>query len=100
MVRINWTQKAKKDLKHISDFIAIDSKFFAIITIKEILKKVEILENFPKIGRTIPEINNTIFREIFYKNYRIMYKIVSENQIDILAVVHGARNFDNKLLND
>jgi|LakMenE01Jun11ns_1017448.scaffolds.fasta_scaffold9333925_3 addiction module RelE/StbE family toxin len=100
MVRINWTQKAKKDLKHISDFIAIDSKFFAIITIKEILKKVEILENFPKIGRTIPEINNTIFREIFYKNYRIMYKIVSDNQIDILAVVHGARNFDNKLLND
>jgi addiction module RelE/StbE family toxin len=100
MVRINWTQKAKKDLKHISDFIAIESKFFAIITIKEILKKVEILENFPKIGRTIPEINNTIFREIFYKNYRIMYKIVSDNQIDILAVVHGARNFDNKLLND
>jgi addiction module RelE/StbE family toxin len=100
MVRLNWTQKAKKDLKHISDFIAIDSKFFAIITIKEILKKVEILENFPKIGRTIPEINNTIFREIFYKNYRIMYKIVSDNQIDILAVVHGARNFDNKLLND
>ena len=100
MVRLNWTQKAKKDLKHISDFIALDSKFFAIITIKEILKKVEILENFPKIGRTIPEINNTIFREIFYKNYRIMYKIVSDNQIDILAVVHGARNFDNKLLND
>ena len=100
MVRINWTQKAKKDLKHISDFIAIDSKFFAIITIKEILKKVEILENFPKIGRTISEINNTIFREIFYKNYRIMYKIVSDNQIDILAVVNGARNFDNKLLND
>jgi addiction module RelE/StbE family toxin len=100
MVRINWTQKAKKDLKHISDFIALDSKFFAIITIKEILKKVEILENFPKIGRTIPEINNTIFREIFYKNFRIMYKIVSDNQIDILAVVHGARNFDNKLLND
>jgi addiction module RelE/StbE family toxin len=100
MVRINWTQKAKKDLKHISDFIALDSKFFAIITIKEILKKVEILENFPKIGRTIPEINNTIFREIFYKNYRILYKIVSDNQIDILAVVNGARNFDNKLLND
>jgi plasmid stabilization system protein ParE len=100
MVRLNWTHKAKKDLKHISDFIALDSKFFAIITIKEILKKVEILENFPKIGRTIPEINNTIFSEIFYKNYRIMYKIVSDNQIDILAVVHGARNFDNKLLND
>jgi addiction module RelE/StbE family toxin len=100
MVRLNWTQKAKKDLKHISDFIALDSKFFAIITIKEILKKVEILENFPKIGRIIPEINENNFREIFYKNFRIMYKIVSDNQIDILAVVHGARNFDNKLLND
>ena len=98
MVHINWTQKSKKDLKQLSDYISLDSKFYALVTTREIIKKVEILSNFPKIGRIIPEINENNFRELFYKNYRIMYKIVSNNQIDILAIIHGARNFENSLL--
>ncbi len=45
------------------------------------------------IGRIVPEFNNEILREIIYKDYRIVYKILKEENIEILAVYHGAKDF-------
>lgn len=97
MVRINWTINAKKDLKNIKEFIALDSVSYAKLTISKIIETVEILHEQPTIGKKIPEINLDNFREIIYKKYRIMYKIVSENRIDILQVFHSSRDFNLKL---
>lgn len=98
MVRINWTFESKKDLKQIKMYISLDSCFYAKLTISKIVEKVNVLYDYPYIGRIIPELNNEIFRELFYKNYRIMYKIVSKNQVDILTVYHSARNLDVTIL--
>jgi plasmid stabilization system protein ParE len=96
MVQINWTIDAKKDLKLILDYISNDSEYFAELTIAKIMGRVDILSNNVNIGKVIKEKMNPIYREILYKNYRIFYKVVSDNQVDILNVFHSSRHFNLK----
>ena len=55
-------------------------------------------KQFPLIGRVIPEIGNENFREIIYGNYRIMYKLVTKERIDLLTIFHSSRNFKSDKL--
>jgi mRNA-degrading endonuclease RelE of RelBE toxin-antitoxin system len=43
----------------------------------------------PLSGKITPELNKPKIRELNSGNYRIIYKIVSKNQIDILTVHNG-----------
>jgi len=87
MVYINWTLQAKSDLKNIADFIAKDSVKYARIHVMKIRKLTEVLKTHKQIGKVVTEIGELVFR-----NYRIIYKIVSENRIDILTIHHSARD--------
>ena len=91
MVRINWTELSVDDLKEIYDYIAEDSVRYAEITVNKIYNRAQILRNHPKSGKIVPEINDQDIREIISGNYRIVYRIVSENRVDILRIYHSAR---------
>ena len=91
MVKIVWTELSIDDLKDIFDYIAEDSKRYAQITVNKIYLKVQLIINNPFIGRIVPEINEKNIREIISGNYRIVYRIINENQADILRVYHSAR---------
>lgn len=97
MVLINWTEQSVLDLKNIYDYISKDSHHYAKITVKKIQVRTEVLKLYPLSGRIIPEINKVEFKELIEGNYRIMYKIVNEQRIDILSVYHSARNFSQLL---
>lgn len=96
MVYINWTLQAKSDLKNIADFIANDSIKYARIHILKIRKLTEILKTHPQIGRIVEELEKPDIRELVYRNYRIIYKIVSEDRVDILTVHHSARDLKGR----
>jgi len=51
---------------------------------------------FPKSGRIVPEYKDENLREKIYQNYRIVYRI-KKNLIEIVAIIHGARQFENVL---
>jgi len=53
-----------------------------------IFKLVEPLEDLPKPGRIVPEIERDDFREVIKGNYRIIYRVEPE-QVSILTVRHG-----------
>ena len=65
---------AKTDLKAIHDFITSDSKYYAKKVASDIVKRTTILEEYPKIGRKVPELNDENIREIFAYSYRILYQ--------------------------
>ncbi len=90
MTKIVWTNTATNDLKHIYDYIAIDSQIYAQALIEDIFTAVEQLETFPKSGRIVPELKEKDLREIFTGNYRIIYSI-KVKAIRILTIIHGAR---------
>ncbi|MBI4725794.1 type II toxin-antitoxin system RelE/ParE family toxin [candidate division TA06 bacterium] len=89
---VKWTIPAKRDLRLIFDYIALDSKFYARKVAFEIIEKTENLKFFPEIGRVVPEIGDPRIREIIVYSYRLVYEI-SAKKIEILALIHAKRNF-------
>ncbi len=90
MVIVVWTDFAIEDLRSIHEYISKDSKRYADRFVEKLLERVGQLESFPKSGRIVPEFNQVSVREIIEGNYRIIYKI-SSNQIAIVRVHHAAR---------
>ena len=91
MVRIVWTKASVNDLEEIYDYIAKDSIRYAVITTNKIYERVQLIKGKPFIGRIVPEFNNKLIREIITGNYRIIYTIKSETQVDIIRIYHTAR---------
>ena len=98
MVRINWTFQAKDDLKSIAEYISKDSVRYAKFQVIRLKNRTQILKQHPFIGKIVPEINSDKIRELIEGRYRIIYKIVSKNQIDILTVHHTAQDLTRRTI--
>ena len=98
MVKIVWTELSILDLKELFDYIAEDSNRYATLTVNRLYNRVQPISENPYMGRIVPEFNEKPIREILDGHYRIIYKIKSKNQIDILRVYHGARLLKKKNL--
>jgi plasmid stabilization system protein ParE len=90
---VRWTLQAADDLKAITEFIAADSPHYASLFAMDVLAAVERLVPFPHSGRTVPELDDPLVREILLGNYRIVYRVKGE-VVEILTVYHGARLLD------
>lgn len=91
MVKLIWTDQAINDLGDIGDYIAESSEKYAKLTVKKLFERPEILKTYPQSGRIVPEKNDENVRELIEGNYRIIYEIVSTDQVNILTVYHSAR---------
>ena len=91
MAVIRWTKIALKDLNSIYDFISVDSVFFAKQEIDGIYRRVLMLEKQTRLGRIVPEFQDENIRELIKGNYRIIYRIRSEQSISIIRIHHRAR---------
>jgi len=91
---VRWSLPARNDLKQIHDYIAEDSRYYARNVIQEIVAKTEKLTELPEIGRTVPEIRDQNIRELIVYSYRLIYE-VSESGVEILAIIHGRRDFNS-----
>ena len=87
-MRIIWSPLAVGRASEIADYIAQDKPSAAEKWIDTVFSKVEQLKSSPEIGRIVPEINDSQFRELIYGNYRIIYRIETK-QISILTIRHG-----------
>jgi len=96
MVRINWTFQAKDDLKAIAEYISKDSKRYAKFQVGRLKNRTRILKTQIRSGKIVPEINRENIRELIEGSYRIIYKIVEDNQIDILTIHHSARDLTRR----
>ena len=94
MANLNWSDQSILDLVNIADFIAKDSVRYAKITVTRIRVATRQLKSYPSSGRIVPETETENIREIILGNYRIIYCIVSPDQIDILTIHHSAKRLD------
>jgi toxin ParE1/3/4 len=91
--KIKWTEDGHSSFEDVIQYIAKDSPYYAGVFAEKILASIEKLKDFPESGRIVPEYNNPEIREIIYKSYRIVYKIV-EDAIFVVLVVHGSRDLE------
>jgi addiction module RelE/StbE family toxin len=100
MVEIIWTDFAIQDLNEIGEYIFKDSPKYSELTVSSLFDAPSILINNPKAGKMVPEFALQSIRELICGSYRIVYRIVSYERIDILTVYNCSRLIRNAIQPD
>jgi addiction module RelE/StbE family toxin len=90
-VKIVWTEPARQDLRQIFEYVAEENPNAARKLLSEIKECAVLLQDNPHMGR-IGRVDGTRELVITGTQYILPYR-VKENQIQILAVFHGARKW-------
>jgi toxin ParE1/3/4 len=69
---VNWSQRARADLKAVHDYIAKESPQNAKAAAREIRRRADGIEAAPLGGRKVPELNDEQVREIPAYSWRIL----------------------------
>jgi toxin ParE1/3/4 len=88
---VHWTETAMGHLDAIYVYIAQDSPQYALQMVDRLTRRSEQIAGHPLSGRSVPEFDVPQVREVLEAPYRIIYHI-KPDQIDVLAVLHAARN--------
>jgi len=91
---VKWMAHAKSQVRHIHDYIAQDSVLYARRTSEALVKKTIGLDELPRKGRKVPELNVDAVRELSLYSYRILYEIKSDKLIEVLAVIHKRHHLE------
>jgi addiction module RelE/StbE family toxin len=88
MAKVIWTEPALQDLDQIADYISLDNTITAKKLVRKSLDQVKYLKQHPKLGRSVPELNSSVYRELTVSPCRIFYRI--EN--DKIFIIHVKRS--------
>lgn len=91
---INLTETAYLDLEEVESYVSQSSPKIGREFVNKIFKKIEMLYDHPRVGRKVPEFENDRIRELLQGKYRIVYRIVSDELIEVLRIIHGSRLTD------
>lgn len=86
-MKVIWSYVAVGNLIESNRFIAKENPEAARSVINEIYETGNRIKEYPGKGRIVPELNKKNIREIFFRNYRIIYRVESK-RIIILTVRH------------
>ena len=90
-MKVHWTNTAERHLDAIFNYIAQTSQKYAKHMVDRLTRRSQQIAEYPLSGRKVPEYDFNQIREVIEGPYRIIYYIKSD-QIDVLAVIHGAMN--------
>lgn len=95
-MRVHWTSTALDHLLSIYEYIGRNSPEYADRVVDRLTRRSEQIGAFPGSGRRVPEYDRKDVREVIEAPYRIIYR-VREEQVDVLAVLHGAQQLPPEL---
>ncbi len=94
------TNDAARDLNELYDYIAVhDSPRKADYVLEQIEKTFSTLSEFPERGvypKELLKLGIREYREIFFKPYRIIYRVMDKN-VYVLLIVDGRRDMQSLL---
>ena len=83
-MKIVWSPLALEKLEASAKFIALDKPSAADKWVNDIFDRIDLLDSQPQLGREVPELLGSNYREVMFGSYRIIYKV--ENEIKILTL--------------
>ena len=95
-MRVHWTNAARRHLQAIHDYIAQDSKRYARRMVDRLTRRSLQLADQPLLGARAEKYEDQDIREVIVKPYRMFYR-VKPGQVDILAVIHSARELPSQI---
>lgn len=100
MATIRWTLRARLDVQDIRNFLARSSIQNAGAFEQSILDAVRRLEDFPRVGRIVPEFDREDLREILVPPYRVLYLTLKDEVVEVQAIYHSSRDLRRVLGNN
>lgn len=91
---VRWSRSALGDLDAIGAYFEHTSPQYARSIVSRLYAAVNVLSDHPRSGRAVPEVEHV--RELVREGYRIVY-LVSDDAVEILAVLHGRQDLERKL---
>jgi toxin ParE1/3/4 len=85
---VKWTEASWNDLEEVAEYISSDSPFYAAAFIEEVQEASRSLSYLVERGRVVPELNRSDIREIFVRNYRMIYQL-SKQIIFIIGFIQA-----------
>ena len=92
-----WTAQARADLAAIRAFINQDSPHYATVVVSRLIAATDRLVPFPESGRTVPEFDDPLIREVVHPPYRIVYRLVGRDEVHVLTLHHSSQAFPAEL---
>lgn len=92
-MNIIWSVRARKELREIRAYIALDSKFYASRMVGRIIARAEAAALSPTSGHPVHEYPEILLREIHEHPYRIIY-FVSGDTLHVVTIVHFKQQLD------
>ncbi|SDX17772.1 type II toxin-antitoxin system RelE/ParE family toxin [Thiocapsa roseopersicina] len=89
-MKVLWTDQAFERLAEIEEYIARDDPATAERFIDRLIDRSQALADHPGLGRTLPELPGSDFRELVEGNYRIVYRLHGD-AVAVLTVFEGHR---------
>jgi len=96
-VKVVWSPLAIERAAEEASFIARDKPEAARRWLEGIFKAIDRLERFPLSGRSVPEFDSAVHRQVTYKSHRMIYRIEGD-VIEILTVRRFKRLLDTSEL--
>jgi len=93
---VHLSAEAEHDLEVIGDYIASDNPARALSFLQELRSKCLGLADMPERFPLVPRYEATGVRRRGHGDYLIFYRVEAENVI-ILHILHGARNYNTIL---
>ncbi len=90
--RIRWTPRAALLLEDIGRRLAEESPSAAAKLVADLLEAAESLTTLSDRGRRVPELKGNEYRELLFRDYRLVYRVSVEDVV-VIALIHGARDF-------
>jgi toxin ParE1/3/4 len=87
---VRWSLRARADLKAIHDFISKDSPINAKTVVREIVTRAHLIDQTPRGGRKVPELDDEAIREIPVYSWRVIYQL-RDDAVFIVTLVHKCR---------
>ncbi|MCR4286610.1 MAG: type II toxin-antitoxin system RelE/ParE family toxin [Deltaproteobacteria bacterium] len=94
--KVVWAHEAIEDIDATAGYIARDSPYYASAFVQEVLDVGRSLDVVSSRGRVVPEIGNQNIRELFVREYRMIY-CIEKGRVVILGLIHGRRDLENLL---
>jgi len=93
---VKCTAHAKAQLRHIHDYIAEDSPLYAKRVTEALVQRTVDLDQLPRKGKVVSELNEEAIRERSLYSYRILYEIKSVDLVVVLATIHKRQHLESE----
>ena len=91
-LRIIWAERASHDLLEIVRYLAVRDPAAAERIARGLYREVGRLAAFPQAGSALDELDDTDYRKLVFRNWKIVYRVMMEDEVlRIMRIWHAAR---------